>query len=198
MNDQWSDRLSEYLDGELSELEVQGLQDHLALCAVCRERLAELRIVVARLTGDRVTEADQPTRREWLVIRRALRPARPRWLVPALAASLAALLLVGVLLRSGPPDRSAGDPAALTLPAEYRQATRDLEALLRDHEAGLRPETVEALRESLALIDSAIAQAARALAADPGNDYVTRSVRRLHEARLITLRHAMTVARQRG
>src|SRR6266568_3296767 len=48
MNDQWTDRLSEYLDDDLSSAEVTALEAHLAACASCRATLDELRRVVAR------------------------------------------------------------------------------------------------------------------------------------------------------
>lgn len=48
MSDQWTDRLSEYLDGELLTGERTALEQHLLGCADCRATLAELRRVVAR------------------------------------------------------------------------------------------------------------------------------------------------------
>src|SRR2546427_11097371 len=46
--DQWTDRLSEYLDGELGIAERAALEAHLAGCPACEAILAELRRVVAR------------------------------------------------------------------------------------------------------------------------------------------------------
>lgn len=48
MSDQWTDRLSEYLDGDLLTGERAALEQHLLGCAECRATLAELRRVVAR------------------------------------------------------------------------------------------------------------------------------------------------------
>jgi anti-sigma factor RsiW len=48
MSDQWIDRLSEYLDGDLLTGERAALEQHLLGCADCRTMLAELRRVVAR------------------------------------------------------------------------------------------------------------------------------------------------------
>ena len=45
--DVWRNRLSEYLDGELSDSEGRELEEHLASCAGCRAVLDELRRVVA-------------------------------------------------------------------------------------------------------------------------------------------------------
>jgi len=46
--DRWSDRLSEYLDGEMKPAERQQLEAHLAECAACTVALADLGEVVAR------------------------------------------------------------------------------------------------------------------------------------------------------
>ena len=191
MSDAWSDRLSEYLDGDLSPAELREVEAHLRGCPDCRALVAELRQVADRLGSDSVRPSDQPTLSQWRSIRRTISPRRRRWIVPvALAASLAGLLLASALLRPGAPI-----PATTTkAPASYVQATGDLEAILREHKSRLRPETVTALEASLAAIDSALAQAERALAQDPANDYVTRSMGNLREARLTMLRRAVSVA----
>jgi len=48
MTDTWNDRLSEYLDDELTPGERAALEAHLATCRDCTETLEELRAVVAR------------------------------------------------------------------------------------------------------------------------------------------------------
>ncbi len=60
MNDVWTDRLSDYLDGELSERDCRALERHLGECAECEATLAELRSVVgeARLLADEPPEVD--------------------------------------------------------------------------------------------------------------------------------------------
>lgn len=190
MIDAWSDRLSEYLDGELQPVEAQELERHLLDCEVCRQSLAELRLVVTRLASDSHLRADQPTEREWQAIRRSI-PSPRRWMIPtAIAASLAGLAIVGALLR----QRVAPGAAITAVPAVYVQATGELEAILRENKGRLRPETVKALEASLTAIDSAIAQAERALSTDPANDYLTRSMGQLRDARLTVLRQAVAVA----
>lgn len=54
--DPWQDRLSEYLDGSLTEPERQMIEDHLRGCESCRNSLAELRTVVERLHADQMDE----------------------------------------------------------------------------------------------------------------------------------------------
>ena len=186
MSDPWADRLSEYLDGDLPADEARALERHLLECSACRTALAELKTLLLRLSSDPVTPADQPTEREWAEIRRSIVPSRRRWIVPAaLAASLLGMSVIGGVLLRGP-ARTA--PATL-----YLQAAADLEAVLRDTRSRLRPETVKALEESMTQIDAAIAQAERALKADPANDYLTRYLGELHQARMMTLRQAVAI-----
>ena len=48
MHDQWTDRLSEYLDDELVGEELRAMEEHLEGCDSCRGILGELRQVIAR------------------------------------------------------------------------------------------------------------------------------------------------------
>lgn len=48
MHDEWTDRLSEYLDGELSADEQRAVESHLRACAPCAAVLNDLKRVVAR------------------------------------------------------------------------------------------------------------------------------------------------------
>ncbi len=48
MNDRWTDRLSEYVDGELGVADAAALEAHLPSCGDCRATLEELRRVVTR------------------------------------------------------------------------------------------------------------------------------------------------------
>jgi anti-sigma factor RsiW len=48
MNDQWSDRLSEYLDDELPDADRAALEAHLQICRSCSTTLGDLRRVVRR------------------------------------------------------------------------------------------------------------------------------------------------------
>ena len=60
MSDQWTDRLSEYLDGDLKGSERALLEAHLERCDDCQETLASLRRVLmrARSLEDRPPAAD--------------------------------------------------------------------------------------------------------------------------------------------
>src|SRR5438034_1691900 len=51
MHEEWTDKLSEYLDGELPDDERRAVDAHLRSCAECSAVLAALKRVVARAQG---------------------------------------------------------------------------------------------------------------------------------------------------
>jgi hypothetical protein len=118
MSDQWMDRLSEYLDDELTDGERIALEAHLQGCGECAAVLADLRQVTARA---RRLENRAPTNDLWPSIARriganasetppvnlASRKAARRWSfsLPQLAAAGIALMTVSggtVWLLRGP------------------------------------------------------------------------------------------------
>lgn len=60
MADVWTDKLSDFLDGELSEADTSSLESHLTNCAECAATLDQLRAVTFRASGlqDRGPEKD--------------------------------------------------------------------------------------------------------------------------------------------
>src|SRR5206468_8291363 len=48
MHEDWIEKLSDYLDGELSAIEREAVESHLQRCAECARVLEDLRRVVAR------------------------------------------------------------------------------------------------------------------------------------------------------
>ena len=57
--------------------------------------------------------------------------------------------------------------------AQYDQAVAELQQVLERHRTELDPKTVRLVEANLATIDSAIAQARKALIADPSNPYLS-------------------------
>ncbi len=276
--DRWTDRLSDYLDGELSAGERAALETHLAGCRGCAAALDELRAVIAA-AGSLVDEP--PARDLWSGIEARLGPAavttspavislaehrrRFSFTLPQLAAAGIAVVALSstvvwlVTTRLGTPatparpvavatptvsgaaaPQSAGaaarQPEAATSPAlplsrspapasepgrvasaerprgaaarlvrndraglaeadrQYDRAVADLERLLRRARSRLRPETVQALQNSLAEIDRAIADARRALARDPANMYLNDHLAESMRLKLELLRQATALA----
>jgi hypothetical protein len=209
MSDQWTDRLSEYLDGDLAEAETAALEAHLDTCAACRETLAGLRRIVVRA---RALEDRPPSRDLWsgVAARIGAAPGRRRlsFSVPQLLAAgiaLAVLSAGGAWLLHPDPARVAavqGNPAAPgTVPVatagstgaaarSYDSAVDDLERILAEGRGRLDSTTVRVLEQNLALIDRAIAQAQRAVAADSANVYLNTHLAETMRRKIDLLRQA--------
>lgn len=218
--DPWTDRLSEYLDGELAHDERLALEAHLDGCPACREVLEDLRAVVATARG----LPDLPPARDlWPVVAertggvlplrpRAARPS-PSWVRLAAAAALFAAVGSGVtwLALAG---RAGGAPAAVATkapaggivttrtvserPRGTDAAVAELEQIVRQGESRLDSATVRIVAENLARIDTAIAQAQRALAADPSNAYVSRHLADTERRKIELLRTAARIVQSQS
>ena len=195
MNDLWTNRLSEYIDGELDNTERAALEAHLRACGHCYATLADLRQVVARA---KALEDREPAKDLWADIRAGLTPARGTatgrpavrpsgrrfaFSVPQLlAASIALVLLSGgsAWLARKPEPRAAAvsptPPPGTEIPVSWTSgpdlAVADLQEVLLRNESRLDTATVRVVRENLAVIDRAIADARAALVNDPGNTYL--------------------------
>lgn len=137
----------------------------------------------------------EPPRDLWPDIERRLPPRRravPRWL--PLAAALALLLLGGGLLRRLARER-APEPTPVATAAPGAAAESALLASLEGGAGSLAPETIATLRRNLAVIDSALAESRRALAADPGNGDVQALFRLVQRQRTALLQQAARLPR---
>lgn len=127
---------------------------------------------------------------------------------PRLFAVAAALLLVSSLafykfgwddgFRHGDLQRARALPAVQTSADAVAQgAVADINRLkesLRRRRDRIDADTYRALDESLSDIESAVADASRALAADPGNPYIQAHLNELRERQLELLRRALVLA----
>ena len=215
MNDPWTDRLSEYLDGELDAQERGALEAHLSGCAECRATLAELRQVVARAKGleDRPPKTDLwPGVAERIgsgkvVNLPAHRARRFSFSVPQLiAASIALVLLSGggawlAVQRWNVTDRRPTGTLAVTSASwtgHTDAAIADLQDVLTRNESRLDTATVRVVRANLAVIDRAIAEARGALAGDPSNTYLNLHLADTMRRKLELLRRINAIAAARS
>jgi anti-sigma factor RsiW len=223
MNDQWTNRLSEYLDDELDATERLELESHLATCESCATTLDELRRVVGRAQA---LDDRPPTRDLWpgiaarigvttddLAARRARR--RISFTVPQLIAASIALIVVSAGVarlaqrRDRGPGPSARTPSAMpsiqtAVWSSKADSSVDLAvdqlrlALAEGQRTGqLGPATVHKLEHSLAVIDSAIAEASRALVTDPQSAYLNHHLADTMRHKLEFLREANRIAAPR-
>jgi anti-sigma factor RsiW len=217
MNDRWMERLSEYLDDELTPNEKVAIESHLEACRECSAVLSDLRRVVDRA---RHLE-DRPPRRDlWPAIAQRIgaTAARPRVIgrkwsfsVPQLAAAAVALMTLsgGTVWLIQSPGAAAGNlpVAAVDSPAvapvavnashnaaqSYAAAVADLERVLAGGRGQLDTTTIKVIEQNLAAIDRAIAQAQRALEADPANLYLNTHLAETMRRKLELLRQAATL-----
>lgn len=221
MNDQWTDRLSEYLDGELADAERMALEAHLATCADCTAVLADLRRVVARAQA---LDDRPPARDLWsgiadrigvstddLARRRARR--RVSFTVPQLIAASVALIAMSagvarVVLRPTtnrePAAMNPGSVSVVPVAIQKAGATadhdvQDLRLALADGQrtGRLSPMTVHRIEHSLAVIDSALAEGKRALAVDPKSAYLNQHLADTMRRKMEFLREANRIASPR-
>ena len=215
----WTDQLSAYLDGDLPAGERTALEAHLPSCGTCREVLDDLRLVVARA---RSLPDLPPARDLWpsvserttgvIPLRAPGRHSRPAW--PVLAAAATLLLAIGSgatwlalaprpagVAAAAPPADSMTVRAASGAPRERRgtaDAVADLERLLAEGRGRLDTATTRVLVENLARIDSALAAARTALAADSANAYVLRHLAETERHKLELLRTAARLVQARS
>ena len=217
--DPWTERLSEYLDGDLAHDEQVALEAHLDGCAECGAVLDELRAVVA--TARRLPDLP-PSRDLWPEVSARtrgvvpfsprVRRAAPAWARLAAAAALFAAVGSGLtwFAMSRGPGASAVPVATTDVPGRATTRTvsdrprgtdaavAELEQVIRQGESRLDTATVRIVTENLARIDSAIAQAQRALAADPGNAYVSRHLANTERRKIELLRTAARIVQSQS
>ncbi len=213
--DQYTAKLSAYLDRELNELERNRLESHLESCDECRAVLADLRLIIdaapnyaGRVPGRDLwpgikahlgTGAKPRPSAVWQDAAALVRPAAPvsrrRWPV-LLAASLLLAALSGgtvwVATHRTPnvvqPSRASAARLAAFADREYESAVTDLERVLEENRDRLDTATVRVIDESLLKIDAAIAEARVAIAKDSNNAFLSRQVTANMRRKLTLLR----------
>lgn len=227
MSDQWTSRLSAYLDDGLTQIERAELERHVETCDECQAAVAQLRCVVswAQDYPGRSTDRDV-----WHRIVANIRETPPgvvdlpsrsrrlratRYRVPQALAAGTVLALVGTgswwLARAtAPQDRiaaamdaptpEASSTIALTIHAaqKYRPAIADLERVLLEELGRLDSTTVRVLRDKLTIIDRALVEVQEALARDPYSDYLADHYAGMMKQKLTVLRAAAREAAVRS
>ncbi len=225
ISDPWTAKLSDYVDGDLSEAERAALERHLVACPACTSALAGLIRVaeLARALPDRLPGTDL-----WAGIAGRIAEIPPRsidarrlgrrwtFTLPELAAAAVAIALASggaawLAARSADGERPvvtqptpAASPAVTPVTqvslgeARYDAAVADLQQVLENGRGTLDTATVRVIEKNLAVIDRAITDARRALAADPGNAYLNAHLAQTMRRKIDLLRQAATIVASRS
>jgi len=200
------EELGDFVDGRLAPASRLEIETHLALCSRCardRDRLEEL------LEQSRALPAEvEPPAELWNLVHQRIVPAPPSsgmrnaWLLAAAALLLVAVtstvtaLLVRrpqtIAVRHEPAPAAAAmlPVAARAVDADYQAVIRELDQTLAQRRSQLAPETIAKVEASLRVVDQAIGEARRALAADPANRDLVDLLAASYERKLELLRRA--------
>jgi hypothetical protein len=106
---------------------------------------------------------------------------------------------VQIPIDSRPVGNTGGTPATLAeftvVENDYISTANRLSALLESDETQLAPETISKLKESLRVIDAAILEARRALAADPANKQLIEMLSTSYNQKVDLLRRSTEMGR---
>ena len=196
---------------QISELAERGEGDvahgHLAECESCRDTLRRVReLLVAAHALPREIE---PPAEVWTTLRTKLgrapvAPTRQWWHNGWLLIAAGIVLVIGtftVATSTAPRAKGAKlrqpEVAALPSPSallavdnNYAATVSQLREALESQRAALAPSTIRTVEGSLAVIDSAIAEARRALASDPANAMLVDILSTQYERKVELLQRA--------
>lgn len=211
-------RLNDYIDRELDPRAEADLVEHLATCASCRAELEQMRGIVVAAAAMR--DSIDPRRDLWPRIDARIDAESTvdidawrtrsqsglwahRYQLVAAAVLLVLVASTGTLLLVREAERTdavalgqdpAGAPVRMvSVPghADYVLAIQELDALLREREGQIDPQTAEVVRRNMAIIDQAIRDAQSALASDPANGDLNRAVSAAYKTKINLLRRAV-------
>ena len=212
MTDAFTDRLSEYLDDELSTEDRARVAGHLRECAACRTTLDELRRVVANAGALTPSAPDRDLwsgiasriggdeRRAFVRAFRRVISSRLSFTLPQLAAAaLALMVLSGGLVwmaRSGDPRADFPSISAADFAdRRYDDAVADLRRRFDAGRTNLDPDTARIIDENLNAIDRAADECRSALEGDPANVYLNTHLADTRQRKLALLRSAAALVR---
>lgn len=192
--------LSAFADRDLPAVARARAESHLAECASCRHALERVRSLVR--SASTLPRDVAPPPEVWQTIRARMRPralSRP-WMMAGFAVAATLVVMAGTTLLRPGPGRSAKvrDPGAVqavpvalsSVDRNYQPSIEELRFTLEQQRASPSPATVRVLERSLAVIDTAIAEARAALAADPGNEAIAAILAGQYEQKVFLLQRA--------
>jgi anti-sigma factor RsiW len=126
MHEEWTDRLSDYLDAELPDVEHAAVEAHLRTCAACTAVLNDLKRVVARAGS---LEARPPQADLWpgvaARVERITPPRRVSFTLPQLAAAAIVLMAISgtLAIKLSSPSRTLIVPPSAAVSSQSSQGS---------------------------------------------------------------------------
>ncbi len=207
------DRLDDFVAEALSAREKAAVDEHVTMCAACREEIEHLRDL-RRRTADLAREI-APPRDLWPAIAAAiekrpqLAPESParfprlrawRWLWPAAAATggvVALVLIITLGLGRPHPTDAAPDPAAqivAALEAECQAGETELARYTADPECQESGSIIASILSEIRTIDTAISEVKAAWSSDPDSPQLVRLLASYYRAKAALQGRATQVA----
>ena len=190
--------LGDYVDGTLAGDDLVRVNAHVPGCARCRAVVADFEVIRSRA---RTLDPHVPPPAVWTAVSSAVEAWRPwwRWLPlgsaawrPLGASAFALVLATGLwatgnrLAQVGAPagpalapwsvDAGSPETSLRTAEAEYSSAIAGLEQLAVADRETLDPQTADAIRANLTLIDTAIGESRVALEKEPESEVAQASL----------------------
>lgn len=209
---EFTDRVDEFLDGQLATAEAESLRTHLAGCPSCTAELAsilELRDLAAALP-----RSLEPPRDLWPGIEARVsmtEVVRGRFGRRSLLAAAAAVVIVSsvvtayfigrsqaVPLTAGPSAVVESGPSEVLLASfeglgvdNYLDTRTELLDALEARKHELSGETLEIVMDNLLLIDQAMDRIAEALGEDPENEFLMKQLAGAYRRQIDLLQRAV-------
>lgn len=207
------ERLNDWVDGLLEAADAEAVAAHVAGCAACQADAERLRALLS-LARALPESIDPPagtwegiaartidlgrTRREVLRGMRFPLAAAAAVLVAVTAGSTALLLRADATttpaVASAPEPMSPGGGVLVAAEDTYQQQFDQLITEFRANRASLDSATVTVVEENLAIIETALAQARAALAADPANADLPLLITKTHRQRIALIERALRLS----
>ncbi len=210
--------LDDHIDGTLTANLSAAVAAHLEVCAACRRVEIGTRALLA--AASELPPAVEPARDLWpgiagrlgaTVVPLQARPAVSWRRLVSLAAAAALLLAATAVVTSrwvGPgragdaaagraaalPARLADDPGLAAAVADYERAAAALRSALAQRQAALAPDTLRVVEVNLKVVDTAIAELTRAVAANPNDRDLTLLLASTYQRQIELLQTANTLS----
>jgi len=186
---EWDEKLSAYIDHDLSAAEAAAVAQHVHACVSCRLAIEDLRSVKSALADE--NDAGITPREGWSALREDIAAITRRTRLIWWSAAAAAAVMIsstGAVLAHRASKNDVASVNVPTLSASITSASAELERDTRAHGTLVATPIKTAMDASLAVVDAAINDARTALVRDPRDPFLIDYLDGLQRKRIQVLR----------